>query len=206
MNARRVKRKKQPPPAEKKQPSAVETRRSHLTPGKVLGAIVAVIGLVLGAIGAWAVLVPKVTVDIVQHEIDRYNPKVMSFLIRNTGYIPLYDVKPSIAPCEIDYGIPGPDRRICNGHLNVGFGRTKWQSRILSPDEPQTIELGDLFSYSGKLTDETKLYVADFIVRIEFKPWFIPWFIPWRMGREFRFYGEIEDGSKMLMRSRPVYQ
>jgi hypothetical protein len=192
MNARNVKRQKPSP-----SPPA-EAKRVQITLGRAVTAFLTVGAFLLAA---WGILYPRLTVEVPQPEIDRYNPGILSFLIRNTGYIPLYNVKPAIAPCEIDFGIP-QRRVVCNGHLSVGFGRIQWWSKVLYPAESQTIELGDMFSYPGKLTDETKLYVADFLVRIEFQPWFVPY----TMFREYRFYGEIEDANKMLMRTRPVYQ
>jgi hypothetical protein len=76
---------------------------------KLFGSILAVCTL----IGAVAVLYPRLIVD-PQNEIDRYNTDNLAFLLRNTGYYPLYNVSPMLGICQISWGIPNSFQR-CDG-------------------------------------------------------------------------------------------
>src|ERR1700722_16551940 len=103
---------------------------------KLFGSILAVCTL----IGAVAVLYPRLIVD-PQNEIDRYNTDNLAFLLRNTGYYPLYNVSPMLGICQISWGIPNSFQR-CDGPLKTRLLLTPWRTKILYPDDPQTIELG----------------------------------------------------------------
>jgi hypothetical protein len=72
-------------------------RRFRLTLGGVFAAILAICTLV----GAAAIFYPRLVVDPEQQEIDRYNTDHLSFKIRNTGYIPLFNVTPMLGVCDI---------------------------------------------------------------------------------------------------------
>jgi hypothetical protein len=170
-------------------------KRFRLTSGRLLGAILGTCTL----IGAAAILYPRLTVEPTRMEIDRYHPSESSFQIRNIGYIPLHNVRPMIGLCALIYGVPKQQIPTCDGQLQTKLALTGWHTNILAIDEPQTIEIADLFNFTG-LSDQTKLYDADISIIVDFEPWFIPFTIE----REFRFYTEIESMDKMIWRSRPV--
>jgi hypothetical protein len=165
-----------PPPPPKKD------HWQFVTPRRLWSAILAFCTL-LGVIVLW----PRITIDPDRSQIDPLHPFPVSFTIRNTGFIPLENLRIDLGLCTIWTGPPMtlPDR--CQKVRSYLY-KPEWRARRLARDEPFQIRLDDLLN----IVPPAELGAADISVRATF----YPWIIPYNFQIEHRFQTRPAHGSR----------
>jgi hypothetical protein len=147
-------------------------------------------GFVVGLL----IFLPRVTVSSpVTTDPDARSP--IPFEITNSGYLPLYDVKPMLGLCEIH---SQPAKRIgtSNGPLLTKFAPSFWQQKSLTMDERATVRFDDVFEFPPP----SKFGGADISIIVSYRPWILPFM----REKEFRFITRQELDGKISWLSIPV--
>jgi hypothetical protein len=147
------------------------------------------------------VLWPRLTLEYTGAEIDPENPHPIPFTITNTGFMPIYDLKPAVGICEIQNFI-GPSTNGCNGPLGAQFVYMRWFAEELTRDEKYTVR----FDATGPDKNDglfyfNSLYKIDISMIVNYHPW--P-FVFIRARKEFRFTSQIEPNGKLSIRPIPL--
>jgi hypothetical protein len=165
---------------------------------KTAGAIITVLGLLLGCAGL-SVFWPRLTVD-PEGEIDLKAGRAMVFKVQNTGFLTLHDVQPLLGLCQINIGSRPDPSHICPGPLGSRMIPTYMRIGTLSMDEKSSFRLDDLFN--GKPPDDD--FAADISAIIEYRPAVVGWMICALLPcqKEFRFQTRKELDGKLSWQAR----
>ena len=153
--------------------------------GAVVWTIMVALSVLVAYLGV-LVLAPAITVD-EPAPLDPLNPLPIIFMIKNTGFITLYSVQPSVGLCRYEFsktgtGPPNTMRspaKICGGSTLVHLSLTNDAVDKFARDEKIPIRVDEVFrEYIGS----GRTVSADISILIDFDVWFIPWW-----PKEFRY-------------------
>jgi hypothetical protein len=169
-------------------------------------AIVALSVLVTIAVGL-PYFFPRMTVEPSSETIDDSFPSSVSFIITNTGIIPLRDIQPYVGVCSVTLYVtptgptpapiprPPSTAKKCQGSLyEKKVGPPNWHRRDLGIDERYTIAIHEAININAATT------AYDISIIVDYKPWFMPW----TQHKEFPYESrEMADG-KLHWFARPL--
>ncbi len=151
----------------------------------------------IATLGAFVIaaltLLPRITVKV----SNKGELSLASFTITNTGYIPLHAVTTTVGVCFLQTanvaGRSGPMRIRVVGtdcaNWATSFYNKDWKVFDLPIDEPQTIDMSEVFDvYNGATIED-----GDIAILIVFQPWILP------IHRRYIFHFIVKtesDGNK----------
>lgn len=171
---------------------------------KALAAFFGPSAVFVGVASGVLAFLPHVVVEpVTPTEFDSSSPSALSFVIANTGPIPLTDVQPTLGVCRILGGQqPQEISDRCPETLpELHF--QQWLARKLRVDERYTIRLDDVIAVPKTSRPWHFLSAADLSIVVHFYPWFLA-FRPFNLEREFRFKTKLEADGKLSWEARPV--
>ncbi|SEE79086.1 hypothetical protein SAMN05519104_7498 [Rhizobiales bacterium GAS188] len=164
--------------------------------GRSAGVAVAIIGTAAAIVTFW----PRMTVELTGPS-DNSNPLSVSFVIANTGYIPLENLNIGIGLCHLDFGkLILKSERIkdgaeCRGYNSSEFVKPTWKNHRLGMDEKMTIRVQDLFN------DPARTFSGgDITITIKYQPWIIPI----ASERQVRFVAAKDAEGKFQWAAQPI--
>src|SRR5580693_622705 len=84
--------------------------------------------LLLCSVVGLIALYPRVTI-IPDGQINRLDNSSLSFVITNSGFVPLWHVQPELGICSIQWGIPNAARPTCDGPLQTKLVLIPWMMK-----------------------------------------------------------------------------
>jgi hypothetical protein len=156
---------------------------------KLLRSALLIVWNILGAvcifITIWVAVTPRVFIY-PSAALDTANPVFTPFVIRNEGYLSIYDVKFS---CSMKYlKFHGDILAIGLGDYTNRFSDPKQFARIIAPGEG----CSELIPLSG--LEHNQIENADIAIVLSFRP--IGW-LPWRREQLYRFVVNVgKDGQR----------
>ncbi len=161
---------------------------------KVSASAVVILGVVTGLLN----FLPRVTVDMAA-SVNKKNPVALSVIVRNTGYIPLNNVRIQMGLCVLDLGRinlvgEGYDKitKTCQRPLETRFFLYDhdWTADNLVVDRSMGINIGDLWGFGPGF----ELKKGDISIVIEY----YPWLLPIKLEREFSYRANIQDTDAVV--------
>ena len=169
---------------EKSNSNTSDSRRSIGSKLRMIGKIFMVVLAIWGAYAAFVTFKPRIDVR-PGDAYDSSNPATTSFIIKNQGHVPIYDVVPSIAMDVIR--LPGDITVIAKEPFANSFSIPEQIAKVIAPGKEHTIDLP--FS----LMENNKIEESDIAIKLTFKR--IKW-LPWPSETIHRFVSfENKDGQ-----------
>ena len=170
---------------EKSEGNTSDSRKSI---GSKVWLIVQIIMTVLSLWGifltTWVIYYPRVSVS-PGDALDSSNPANTPFIIKNQGYVSIYDVVPSCAMDFITY--PSGITAIAEKPFANDFSIIEQNAKVIAPEEPYTILLPFI------LMENNKIEESDIAIKLTFKP--IKW-LSWQHDTIHRFVSvQNKDGQ-----------
>lgn len=160
------------------------TSNSRKSIGSKVWLIVQIVVAVLALWGGYSTLKPRIDVR-PGDAYDSSNPATISFIIKNQGYVSIYDVVPSSPMNVITY--PGDITVKAQVPFANSFSIPEQIAKVIAPGKEHTIDLP--FS----LMENNKIEESDIAIKLTFKR--IKW-LPWQSETIHRFVSfENKDGQ-----------
>jgi hypothetical protein len=187
-------------PTRKKEPRRKRQQLAQLQGGNywtLFWSIVGGIALVLGLAASVVTFLPRLSIE-APPQFDPTTTSPIPFVITNTGFVPLMNVKLGIGICEIgvdltEFGHPEK----CDGSLGFRINQPWWYIKRLGHDEKHVVRLDEILDIQRRVR-----FAADISIVVIYQPWFLPF----QREAEFRFLKKEEKDGKISWLPRPLFK